>query len=595
MRPQLVLLLGVAIAGVAFAVNAPAAPIVVVDAVDTQTHLAAPQDINEGMEALQSAFQKDKNSMWNAQEKDGYVFDPSKKSTRGYDVDGRQEAVNVGPGMQTTADGQILSRSGPRSRQRREVPPHKYIVRLKNGADYPPLDLHAKIAEHNRLIRLPPSTEKDKHELVPSQIDHEYDFGTWKGYAGQFSPDFVKELESREEVEYVEEDMMMWAWGIEAEAMVETVDGQGQVNDDEHKDLSVNHLAATQGNRSVSLHAEALLHAEAPVNGRNVHFEYYSMMAPSWGLTRVSQRQRDLREDYSYMSSAGVGVDVYIIDSGVFEEHEDFEGRAFNIANFVPGEERTDTCGHGTHVAGIIAGHHFGVAKAARIHAIKVLDSDGQGSTSQVLAGIDYMIQHAINNPNPKKVINMSLGGRFSRTVNDAVRAAVSQHGLPFFVAAGNTGDDACRYSPASAEGAFAVGASDRSDRIGWYSCVGSCVAMFGPGSGITSDWIRSPTSVHIMDGTSMASPHVAGVAALFLGAGNMYSSAQDLYKDLIAYSTQNAISGLWSNDQRTTMNLVYNKLEDLTDKSLIKSQDRLEAHGPEEKEDNVLGEKTGG
>lgn len=142
------------------------------------------------------------------------------------------------------------------------------------------------------------------------------------------------------------------------------------------------------------------------------------------------------------------------------------------------------------------------MAKAARIQAIKVLDSDGQGSTSQVLAGINYMIQHASNNPNSKKVVNMSLGGQFSRLVNDAVRAAVTKHGLPFFVAAGNTGDDACQYSPASVEEAFTVGGSDRSDRVGWYSCVGSCVNIFAPGSGIASDWIRSPTAAHILDGT---------------------------------------------------------------------------------------------
>ena len=156
----------------------------------------------------------------------------------------------------------------------------------------------------------------------------------------------------------------------------------------------------------------------------------------------------------------------------------------------------------GTHVAGIVAGHRYGVAKSARINAVKVLDSEGKGSTSQVLAGINFVIRHASSNPNPKKVINMSLGGDFSRPVNDAVRLAVTQHDLPFFVAAGNSGDDACQYSPAGVEEAFAVGGSDRWDRIGWYSCIGSCVGIFAPGSGIPSDWIHSRNSSHILDGT---------------------------------------------------------------------------------------------
>jgi len=156
----------------------------------------------------------------------------------------------------------------------------------------------------------------------------------------------------------------------------------------------------------------------------------------------------------------------------------------------------------GTHVAGIVAGHTYGVAKKANILAIKVLDSEGQGSTSTVLAGINYVIRHAASNPNPRKVINMSLGGQFSRPVNDAVKEAVSNHGLPFFVAAGNTGDDACQYSPAGVEEAFTVGGSSREDRVGWYSCVGSCVNIFAPGSGITSDWIRRTNAAHILDGT---------------------------------------------------------------------------------------------
>ncbi|KAG0217228.1 hypothetical protein BGX33_011106 [Mortierella sp. NVP41] len=265
------------------------------------------------------------------------------------------------------------------------------------------------------------------------------------------------------------------------------------------------------------------------------------------------------------MSSAGADVDVYIIDSGVYEDHADFNGRATTITNFVYGEGSGDICGHGTHVAGIVAGHRYGVAKSARINAVKVLDSEGHGSTSQVLAGINFVIHHAVNNLNPKKVINMSLGGEFSRPVNDVVRLAVTRHGLPFFVAAGTSDDDACQYPPAGVEEAFAVGGSDRWDKVGWYSCTGSCVKIFAPGSGIASDRIHSRTAAHILDGTSMATPHVTGVAALFLGAGNSYANARELHADILQHATPDVIVGLKSGDFKTPRSLLYNKLEDIS------------------------------
>ncbi|KAF9438228.1 subtilisin-like serine protease [Entomortierella beljakovae] len=512
-----------------------------------------------------------KSSTGAEESKSGYVIDKSKKSTRGYDYDGRQEVVNIGPRMKTTADRQTQSRTGPRGRQRGAILPHKYIVRLKNGADFSSLDLHSKVTEHNRLIRLAPADDGELNEFIPNQVIHEYDFGSWKGYAGQFSSDFLKELESNEEIEYVEEDTLMWAWDMEPQDSTEN-------NPEEHEaqlDVQSDILAPSTGSNLVEktkVSANATLHSDM---NAVLRMEYFSLKAPSWGLTRISQHQRDLRKDYSYMASAGLDVDIYIIDSGVYEDHRDFGGRAFNIANFVPGEEDSDTCGHGTHVAGIAAGHRYGVAKSARVYAVKVLDSEGQGSTSQVLAGINYMIRHASSNPNPRKIINMSLGGQFSRPVNEAVRVAVSKYNLPFFVAAGNTGDDACQYSPAGVEEAFAVGGSDRSDRIGWYSCVGACVNIFAPGTGIVSDWIRSPTSTHILDGTSMAAPHVAGVAALFLGAGNTYDSARELYDDIVRHSTQNVISGIQSGDSRTTRNLLYNKFEDTLDVNSVVPQDK--------------------
>lgn len=183
------------------------------------------------------------------------------------------------------------------------------IDRTLNGI----VDLHAKVAEHNRLLRLP-RTRQGKHDgqekvendneieseddIVPNQVDHEYDFGTWKGYAGQFSPEFVKELESHDEVEYVEEDTMMWAWDIEPSSSEQAngfnidVDRQLEQGQEQYLDGMI-----LKVNRSSSFDAEMV------VNGRVV--EYHSLKAPSWGLARISQRQRDLKKDYSYMSSAG--------------------------------------------------------------------------------------------------------------------------------------------------------------------------------------------------------------------------------------------------------------------------------------------------
>ncbi|KAF9918578.1 hypothetical protein FBU30_000131 [Linnemannia zychae] len=526
-----------------------------------------------------------------------YVFDISKKGTRGYDIDGRQEVVNIGPGLRTTADGQTQSRSGPHGRQRGAVLPHKYIVKLKNGADFSSVNLRSKIEEHNRLFRLPPKGENDKQhssdqqnileedEYVPNQVDHEYDFGAWKGYAGQFSDEFLKELELHDEVEYVEEDSLMWAWGFEPESHKRDYDSVG--SEDVIQEIAFDQKEALDeiidssfGEQVVpSLNNETdSFSAEAIVNGHSVHLNYYSLKSPSWGLSRISQRRRENPKDYSYMSTAGAGVDVYIIDSGVYQDHVDFGGRASTIANFVNNEHDEDTCGHGTHVAGIVAGRRYGVAKRAKVMAVKVLDAEGQGSTSQVLAGINFVIRHAANNPNSRKVINMSLGGEFSRPVNDAVRLAVTQFGLPFFVAAGNSGDDACQYSPAGVEEAFAVGGTDRSDKIGWYSCTGSCVKIFAPGSGIPSDWIRSRTAAHILDGTSMATPHVTGVAALYLGTGINYGSPQELYADIIAHATRDVVEGVKATDYKTPRNLLYNKLEDIPEGYSIIPQDDIPA-----------------
>lgn len=204
----------------------------------------------------------------------------------------------------------------------------------------------------------------------------------------------------------------------------------------------------------------------------------------------------------------------------------DFGGRATWGANFADRNNR-DSQGHGTHVAGTIAGTTYGVAKRAKIIAVKVLGDDGAGSTSKLIAGIQWAIAHATANGGLKKsVVNMSLGGGYSNAVNRAVEAATAQ-GLTFVVAAGNDGKDARNYSPASSPNAITVGATQEGDGRASYSNYGSVVDVFAPGSQIVSTWFTSNNAFHTLSGTSMASPHVAGIAAYLIADEGLAGSSQ--------------------------------------------------------------------
>lgn len=205
----------------------------------------------------------------------------------------------------------------------------------------------------------------------------------------------------------------------------------------------------------------------------------------------------------------------------------DFGGRAVWGTN-VADRNNGDSQGHGTHVAGTIAGASHGVAKKAKIVAVKVLGDDGSGSTSKVISGIEWTIAHARSSGGGpgKSVVNMSLGGGYSNAINRAVQAATAQ-GLTFVVAAGNDGKDARNYSPASSPDAITVGATDPGDGRASYSNYGSVVDVFAPGSKIVSTWFTSNTAVHTLSGTSMASPHVAGLAAYLIAAEGLFGPGQ--------------------------------------------------------------------
>jgi len=267
----------------------------------------------------------------------------------------------------------------------------------------------------------------------------------------------------------------------------------------------------------------------------------------SWGLTRIAQQAKiNPNNLYTYPTSAGEGTTLYVVDTGVYLEHNDFlTGRAtlgFKADNTWPSR---DSHGHGTHVASTAAGNAYGVARKAAIVAVMVLGPDGTGSTSGVIGGVDYSVSSAVSK-NEKAVINMSLGGAFSALLNSAVNNAVAS-GVVVVVAAGNENQDACRVSPASADAAVTVGATTQSsgakdkDIRASYSNYGSCLDVFGPGSLITAAWIGTPTSTNTISGTSMASPHVAGIA-LLLRAQHPTDSATTISNTIIARGTTGLI-----------------------------------------------------
>ncbi|AQT71253.1 S8 family peptidase [Streptomyces sp. fd1-xmd] len=236
---------------------------------------------------------------------------------------------------------------------------------------------------------------------------------------------------------------------------------------------------------------------------------------PSWGLDRIDQAATAGDQKYTYPDGGGEGVTAYVIDTGVRITHKDFGGRATSGFDAIDNDESADDGnGHGTHVAGTIAGTAHGVAKKARIVAVRVLDDNGSGTTEQVVAGIDWVTQ---NHSGPS-VANMSLGGGVDEALDAAVKRAVDA-GVSFAVAAGNESSDAGQGSPSRVPEALTVASSTEDDRQSDFSNFGSVVDLYAPGSEITSAWNDSDTGVKTISGTSMASPHVAGAAALYLAA----------------------------------------------------------------------------
>jgi cerevisin len=346
-----------------------------------------------------------------------------------------------------------------------EVVADHYIVVFKDGATKEKVSCH-----HNDVRDMVTKERKAKRGLMAnfvSGIKFTYEIKDFKAYSGRFSDEVLTAIRQSEEVAYVEKDQVVYA-------------------------------DATQYN------------------------------AP-WGLARISHRKAlsfGTFNKYLFDESAGEGVTVYIVDTGVNVNHTDFQGRARWGATIPDNDEDIDGNGHGTHVAGTVAGNRYGVAKKANIVAIKVLRSNGSGTMSDVLKGVELAARYHMDESDKARregksfkgsVANMSLGGGRSRALDAAVNGAVNV-GVNFAVAAGNDNRDACDSSPAAAEKAITVGASDVDDDRAWFSNHGPCVDVFAPGKDILSAWIGSRTATNTISGTSMASPHVAGLAAYLLG-----------------------------------------------------------------------------
>ena len=294
--------------------------------------------------------------------------------------------------------------------------------------------------------------------------------------------------------------------------------------------------------------AVALLQADpdvAYIEQDGVMEAWTTQSGATWGIDRIDQRSRPLSGTYTY-TSTGSGVTAYIIDTGIQTSHPQFGGRAA-VAYDALGGNGQDCNGHGTHVAGTVGSATYGVAKGVALRAVRVLDCNGSGSTSGVIAGMNWVASHHV----AKSVANMSLGGGYSSSTNSAANSLASS-GVFLAVAAGNSNANACNYSPSSAANTTTVAASTSSDARASYSNYGGCVDLYGPGSSITSTWLNGGTNT--ISGTSMATPHVTGVAALYKAT---YGDAS--YSTIRSWLTTNATANVITGNPTGTPNkLLY-------------------------------------
>lgn len=415
------------------------------------------------------------------------------------------------------------------------VIPGRYLVRLKTPAENPHGSVLAVAAMHQEWLNERIGNEDRNSE---NKVHHVYEMPHLAGYAGDFSESVLDEIRQRAEVDYVEPDQV-----------VHIVDEQFLADSPDNILNWRDYLGLNPGKKPIAVTFERsgrrrMLPQSTQEDKKKERITKVQHDAP-WGLRRLSNKVLPTsRGMYKYPSSAGSGVDVYVIDTGINIRHKDFEGRAVWGKTIPLFDQDIDGNGHGTHCAGTIAGKTFGVAKKAKVHAVKVLMTSGFGTNSDVIKGVEWVIKKHLRRSRHgrRSAANMSLGGGKSEMLNEVVNLAV-RSGVHFAVAAGNDNEDAIDYSPASATGPVTVGAVDMYDTMAYFSNYGKCVDVFAPGVNITSAWIGSRFAKNTISGTSMASPHVAGVLALYLGERD-YTPKQ-LKKMLIRHARANVISDI--------------------------------------------------
>ncbi|MFJ3785485.1 S8 family peptidase [Streptomyces sp. NPDC090093] len=273
-----------------------------------------------------------------------------------------------------------------------------------------------------------------------------------------------------------------------------------------------------------------------------------------WGLDRIDQANLPLSGTYTYPDSAGAGVTAYVIDTGVRISHSELAGRAVNGYDAVQNDTvAQDGNGHGTHVATTVAGTTYGVAKKAKVVAVRVLDNNGSGTTAGVIAGIDWVTSH--HTAGVPAVANLSLGGGASTTLDNAVRRSIAD-GITYAVAAGNSGANASSSSPAHVTEALTVGATGNNDAKSSWSNYGSVLDLFAPGVSITAGWHTGDSATNTISGTSMAAPHVAGAAAIYL-AGHPSATPAQVATALVNGATPNKVTSPGSGSPNRLLRIV--------------------------------------
>jgi len=411
-----------------------------------------------------------------------------------------------------------------------EYIPDRYIVVLQDGLSSEQVDLHLNWVS---AVVLPSAYSTSESSQYGIKDVFNFKHKDFKGYFGEFPLDVIQSLTRNENVKYIEPDMV-----------VRTM--RSYTFDLSHKSSQKDSSSSSEEEEEVDSPSTKMSESAIGASQLETH-------AP-WGLARISHRHWENETDhdlYPYYETTGENVTAYIVDTGCNVDHNDFEGRASWGVSTVD-EGMFDGNGHGTHVSATVAGKKYGVAKKANIVAIKVLSSEGSGSTSGVIKGIEWAAEHHTERAKKSKdgkaksVANMSLGGGRSRALDHAVDAAVAA-GIHFAVAAGNENQDACNTSPAASQHAITVGASTITDRRAWFSNWGRCVDIFAPGKDILSAWKGSKSATNVISGTSMASPHICGVLASYISRPEYEDLDPSEIKELITkkLSTKGAILGL--------------------------------------------------